>query len=123
MGNSSRGSEGGGKMARWSKTWRCVPRPLAVVAFLGVLSLAGCSKEPANPDDARKAVETEKPQVAVGKTDPTKAEDLPPPPNDEQHQPFAKATRRADDPPPEMQPPPDVTASGKSVGKLYTEVV
>jgi peptidyl-prolyl cis-trans isomerase B (cyclophilin B) len=37
------------------------------------------------------------------------------------HQPFAAATRQ--DPPYDYPPPPDVTLTGKSVGKLYTEVV
>ncbi len=113
-------------MARWSNGWRRVLRPLAAAAFVGVLGMAGCSKEPAHTDDAPKGGDSATASVAAGPatgtTDPTKPEDLPPP-NDEQHQPFAKATRRAEDPPPEMQPPPDRTISGKSVGKVYTEVV
>jgi cyclophilin family peptidyl-prolyl cis-trans isomerase len=109
-----------------SSGWRGVLRSLAVTVFAAALGLAGCnSKEPAKPEDVQ-ARENEPPKVAgvpaAGNPDPTKP-DASPPPNDEQHQPFAKVTRRADDPPQEMQPPPDTTVAGKSVGKLYTEVV
>ncbi len=116
-------------MARWSKCWRSALRPLAAAALVGALGLAGCGKKAANPDNAQKPGEPAPPPVAAvappatGSASP-QPEDLPPPPNDEQHLPFAKATRRAEDgAPPEMQPPPDLTMAGKSVGKLYTEVI
>src|SRR5579862_3397363 len=39
------------------------------------------------------------------------------------HQPFAKAVRQGDDPPAECHRPPDATITGKSVYKLYQEVM
>jgi cyclophilin family peptidyl-prolyl cis-trans isomerase len=111
-----------------AKCWRCPLRPLAAAILAGALGLAGCGKEAANPENARQTGGTEATGVAAvtppaHDPDPTRPEDLGPPPNDEQHLPFAKATRSADNPPDETQPPPDTTAAGKSVGKLYTEVV
>ena len=49
------------------------------------------------------------------------AADSPVPLDPRLHQPFAEATRQ--DPPADWQRPPDLTLAGKSVGKLYTDVV
>jgi peptidyl-prolyl cis-trans isomerase B (cyclophilin B) len=43
--------------------------------------------------------------------------------NDRLHQPFNQATRQGDDPPVGSQRPADETMTGKSTGKLYSEVV
>jgi cyclophilin family peptidyl-prolyl cis-trans isomerase len=111
-------------MARRSKDWRRALRSLAAAALVGGLSLIGCSKQPAAPEAAGGGGgDTSARATPAAKPGEPAAEDLPPPPNDERHQPFAKATRRADDPPPEVQRPPDQTASGKSVARLYSEVV
>jgi cyclophilin family peptidyl-prolyl cis-trans isomerase len=52
---------------------------------------------------------------------PSPTNDIPAPLDPRLHQTFADATRA--DPPADWQRPPDLTLTGKSVGKLYTEVV
>lgn len=86
------------------------------MALVAVLGLIGCGEHstPSEPAEQQPAVvaPTEKAETAVA-----------PPINDARHIPFDKATRGGDDPPPGSNPPPDVTVSGKSVYKIYKEVV
>jgi cyclophilin family peptidyl-prolyl cis-trans isomerase len=76
--------------------------------FSLVFSLTGCNRGPHQDDAAA-------PTVAA-----TTAES-PVPPDPRLHQSFTEATRQ--DSPADWQRPPDLTLTGKSVGKLYTEVV
>jgi cyclophilin family peptidyl-prolyl cis-trans isomerase len=93
-----------------------------IVALVVGLNLTGCDKasDPAN------AAKEPDPVPAAGSAATTKPEEKAASANDtpaRMRQTFAEATRRADDPPEECQRPPDSTVSGKSVYKLYTEVM
>lgn len=113
-------------MARWAKCANRGLRPLAVAVLVAGLGLAGCGKkaEPETPTTPQGA-----PTVAPGSgaapatPAPPGTTALPPPPNDGRHLPFAQATRPADNPPEGAERPPDQTVSGKSVYKLYQEVM
>jgi cyclophilin family peptidyl-prolyl cis-trans isomerase len=114
-------------MTRWAKRWHSAGRRLAVVALLATLGLTGCGKESVPSEQAEKPPEG---TPAVASHDAPSAGTsangdtaLPPPPKDGQHEPFTKATRGGDDPPPNSNPPPDRIVSGKSVYKVYKEVV
>jgi cyclophilin family peptidyl-prolyl cis-trans isomerase len=111
-------------MARWAKRWKMAGRPLAVIALVGALSLSGCGKQSAPSEQADKPLESA-PAVASSEANAgsPSGSDSDAPPRDAQHEPFDKATRGGDDPPPNSNPPPDVTASGKSVYKVYKEVI
>jgi cyclophilin family peptidyl-prolyl cis-trans isomerase len=87
------------------------------IALFAALGMIGCGEHstPSESADPRPAVVA--PAKPTEDTAPTAA------PNDGRHDPFDKATRGGDDPPPGSNPPPDVTASGKSVYKIYKEVV
>ncbi len=79
---------------------------------LAVMSLAiGC--EQSNTPDSERTQESAGTKSAKQETYP--------PPDPRLHQPFAEATRQ--EPPADWERPPDLTLTGKSVGKLYTEVV
>lgn len=90
------------------------------------LALAGCGKKetPATAAAEKSAIESPVP-VASGNTSATSTDSANPPaagaaPTNLQ-QSFAEATFA--EPPPDWNRPPDKTLAGKSVGKLYTEVV
>jgi peptidyl-prolyl cis-trans isomerase B (cyclophilin B) len=90
----------------------------ARLAFGGLLLVAavlGCNRgrAPAPPPE-------EKPAPEAAKTD-TPPEKAPPPVDPRLNQNFTEATRA--DVPPSANRPPDTTVTGKSVGKLYTDVV
>jgi peptidyl-prolyl cis-trans isomerase B (cyclophilin B) len=101
-------------MALWSIGG--IPRPVAAALLAAAIGLAGCNKQPDQPRNVEQAPEkqAEVKSVAAAPT-PADADPL--------HLPFAKATRQGDDPPAECHRPPDATATGKSVYKLYQEVV
>jgi cyclophilin family peptidyl-prolyl cis-trans isomerase len=80
---------------------------IAVPAMLLGATLAGCGRQ--QPDEAPEASSSAASARSVSAGDPRL------------QQPFAEATRQ--EPPPDWQRPPDLTLTGKSVGKLYTEVV
>jgi cyclophilin family peptidyl-prolyl cis-trans isomerase len=81
------------------------------LALAGVLAGAvGCGRQPAEP-------QAQQPAPAAQPS--PKKEPVPIDPR--WQRPFAEATRA--DPPADWPPPPDVTITGKSVGKLYTDVV
>jgi cyclophilin family peptidyl-prolyl cis-trans isomerase len=114
-------------MAVWAKCWKKAVGRLAVVALVGSLSVIGCGQQSAPSEQADKPPENASAvansgsnagaaavQPAGSETEPTR---------DAQHEAFDKATRGGDDPPANSNPPPDRTASGKSVYKVYKEVV
>jgi peptidyl-prolyl cis-trans isomerase B (cyclophilin B) len=87
-------------------------RRVALVGVMGLmlgLSLAGCGKKEAPSEAAAPAVKAEAPAES--------ARDL----NDPLfQQPFAEATLA--EPPSDTERPPETTVTGKSVGKLYTQI-
>jgi len=112
-------------MARLTMRWKSAARMLTTAALVGALGLAGCGKSSVpseqageTPDKAAAVAKNGDSASATAATTP-----LPPPPQDGQHDPFDKVTRGGDDPPANSNPPPDRTASGKSVYKVYKEVV
>jgi cyclophilin family peptidyl-prolyl cis-trans isomerase len=105
--------------------WKSAARMLTTAALVGALGLAGCGKSSVPSEQAG---DTTDKAVAVAKSgDSTSAAaattPLPPPPQDGRHDPFDKVTRGGDDPPAMSNPPPDKTVSGRSVYKVYKEVV
>src|SRR5579872_5595786 len=108
-------------MARWAKCASRGLRPMAVAVLVAGLGLAGCGKK-AEPE-APKAPEGAAAVPPAPVTPAPGGGALPPPPKDGRHLPFAQATRPADNPPEGAERPPDQTVSGKSVYKLYQEVV
>lgn len=110
-----------GWQARGMGTWT---HRMATGLFL-VAAVAGCSKPAAPADQAATAPTAPSPAAATQAATPAQ------PAPDQQtaaapveprlQQAFAEATRA--DPPAGWQRPPDVTLTGKSVGKLYTDVV
>src|SRR5437660_1306223 len=106
------GPRGGREMAIRGNPWTRRFRQISVAGLLLAASFSGCDgKPPALEPTATSA--------------PSQAEVVPSqpqtPPNPRLHQSFAEATRA--EPPADGQRPPDLTLTGKSVGKLYTEVV
>jgi cyclophilin family peptidyl-prolyl cis-trans isomerase len=110
-------------MARWAKRWESIGRHWAVAALVGTLILTGCSKESATPEQADKPPENAPAAASNSASGAPASSDTTAPPQDGRHEPFAKATRSGDDPPPNSNPPPAMTKSGKSVYKIYKEVV
>src|SRR5438045_4211543 len=92
--------------------WIWLSAQVGVAGLLLVMSLTGCDANSSSLDTTEKtaAVST----VTTGKDTVTA-------PDPRLQQPFALATRA--EPPADWQRPPDLTLTGKSVGKLYTEVV
>jgi cyclophilin family peptidyl-prolyl cis-trans isomerase len=78
-------------------------------------SLAGCDGHPPDVAATAKTAAATSPQAEAGKSEPQVSSDP------RLQQPFTEATRQ--EPPADWQRPPDLTLTGKSVGKLYTEVV
>ena len=114
-------------MAEWAKHGKQAFGRLAVIALVGGLSLVGCGKQSVPSEQADKPSEGT-PAVAgsgsnTGTTAVQPAGTESQPPRDAQLEAFDKATRGGDDPPANSNPPPDRTASGKSVYKVYKEVV
>jgi peptidyl-prolyl cis-trans isomerase B (cyclophilin B) len=76
--------------------------------LLGLCLGGGCDHAASDPDS-----------ITAGGT--SAAPETYPTPDPRLHQSFAEATRK--DPPADFERPPDLTLTGKSVGKLYTDVV
>jgi cyclophilin family peptidyl-prolyl cis-trans isomerase len=114
-------------MAEWAKRGKVVLGRLAGIALVGGLSLIGCGKQSVPTEQAEKAPESVPAVASSGSNAGTSAVQTTgseaQPPRDAQHEAFDKATRGGDDPPANSNPPPDRTASGKSVYKIYKEVV
>lgn len=91
-------------------------RLLGRVGLLSALLLGGCGKQTPTPDVQEASVTVPADPVPVEATASTVAVDDP-----RWNQPFADATLT--EPPPEWHRPPDMTTTGKSIGKLYTDVV
>src|SRR5690349_19154120 len=114
-------------MAVWAKSWKKAAGRVVVLALLGCLGLAGCGKESVPSEQADKKPENAPAIASTGSNtgtpaaQPTGTETAPP--RDAQHEAFDKATRGGEDPPANSNPPPDKTASGKSVYKIYKEVL
>ncbi len=94
-------------MATGKTRWLGMVAPIGVAALLLGMSLAGCDRF----HPGGKPAEETTPGNSEGNSFPL---------DPRLHQPFAEATRQ--DPPADWQPP-DLTLTGKSIGKLYTEVV
>jgi peptidyl-prolyl cis-trans isomerase B (cyclophilin B) len=111
-------------MALGSLPWNRVVCLLAVSLCIANLSLAGCNQQPAAPRNVEQTTDKEAdPKSANSDKDKSTSADPFFDGKDPLHQPFAKATRQGDDPPAECHRPPDSTVAGKSVFKLYKEVV
>ncbi len=109
-------------MALWAKRWESAARRLAAAALIGALTLTGCGKKDVPGEQASGTPEGGG-TVADNAGAVTKSTGDASPPQDGQHEPFDKATRGGDDPPPNSNPPPAKTVSGKSVYKIYKEVL
>jgi cyclophilin family peptidyl-prolyl cis-trans isomerase len=95
-------------MAGCQRQWKWA---IGVVGVILVGILSGCGKEPSSQNPPE------------GSANPASYESQQGPPVDldpRLHQPFAEATTT--EPPEDWQRPPDTTMTGKSVGKLFTEV-
>jgi peptidylprolyl isomerase len=99
-------------MAIQGAKWARPSVQIGVVALLLGVNLAGCEGNHPELDMTKKAAD-------VSLT--TEAHENPIPADPRMEQSFAEATRA--EPPVDGQRPPDLTLTGKSVGKLYTEVV
>jgi cyclophilin family peptidyl-prolyl cis-trans isomerase len=114
-------------MAEWAKHGKQAFGRLAVIALVGGLSLVGCGKQSVpseqadKPSEGTPAVAGSGSNTGTAAVQPAGTESQPP--RDAQHEAFDKATRGGNDPPANSNPPPDRTASGKSVYKVYKEVV
>jgi cyclophilin family peptidyl-prolyl cis-trans isomerase len=93
--------------------WTGRSAQFGVIALLFIF-LTSCGRNQPSLDPAQKA-SAQAPNDEVDRKEP------PPPADPRLQQPFAEATRS--EPPADWQRPPDLTLTGKSVGKLYTEVV
>ncbi len=119
-------------MALGSLRWNRIVWPLAATVLAAGLGLVGCNQKPDTPRNVEqtKDKDTNGQTVAANGDTPlavhshTEVKHDPAfDGTDPLHLPFAKAAHAVDDPPPNVQPPPDVTMTGKSVYKLYQEVV
>ncbi len=112
-------------MAIWAMRWESVVRRLSVAALIGALGLIGCGKQPAPSEPAAGTSQTKAATngPSAGTSDKNDASANAPLPQDGKHELFDKATRGGDDPPANINLPPDMTVSGKSVYKIYKEVV
>jgi len=111
-------------MSLWAMDWKRAVRHLAVALFVGSVGAFGCGKseppkadKPADADPRAAAASGEGKEEATKKDVPAKPD---PAPDDPLHQPFARAVRLH--PPIDCQVPPSVTASGKSVYKIFSSV-
>jgi cyclophilin family peptidyl-prolyl cis-trans isomerase len=96
-------------MADRAPRWRRRAARLALVVVLLATAVVGCRR--GTPAVKKQAA----PEPAVARADAA--------PGDARlNQSFKDATRPASDPPPSAPRPPDTTVTGKSVGKLFTEV-
>src|SRR5438270_12724439 len=97
-------------------------RQLGTIAQFGLTGLLlglcvfGCDRNQPAPEGSQKGITPSVSQSGIA-TD----NQQPVPLDPRLHQSFVEATRQ--DPPVDWQRPPDLTLAGKSVGKLYTEVV
>lgn len=99
--------------------WGLAGARIGAMALLVGVFLGGCGKN----KPAAETVEAPPAEAPASSQNGTSAKNAAPPgPSDPRwQQSFAEATIA--DPPPDWQRPPDTTLAGKSVGKLYTEVV
>jgi cyclophilin family peptidyl-prolyl cis-trans isomerase len=106
-------------MAQGTNRWRAAVWTVTAVALVGTAGLAGCSK---NEPKVGQADDQPAPKPVARNVAPETKKDAAPDavPNDAEHRPFQDVVRA--DVPDDVNPPPDVTVTGKSVGKLYTEV-
>src|SRR5438876_2636667 len=95
---------------RWTRSFG----QLSIVGMLFAISLAGCAPNHPNGDA------TEKTTAGASAGD-TGTDEKPIPADPRLQKSFAEATRP--EPPADGQRPPDLTLTGKSVGKLYREIV
>src|SRR5437016_6203880 len=102
-------------MARFGTGWAAWLKWASVVLWLGGASLVGCSRPTSVPQNAEEATTPE--AAATNAT----AAGVPATGDPSRPQTFAEATRS--EPPSDGSRPPDITMTGKSVGKLYTEIV
>lgn len=100
-------------MAIRGARWNRLSVQTGVAGLLFTISLAGCDGRHPDMEAAKQALTVASTEDA-GATEPV-------PPDPRLNQSFVEATRQ--EPPPDGQRPPDLTLTGKSVGKLYTEVV
>jgi cyclophilin family peptidyl-prolyl cis-trans isomerase len=110
-------------MTLWAKRWESAARRLAAAALILVLTLTGCGKKSVPAEQAGNTSEGGGVAQTGGAPVPSASTGETPQPQDAQHEPFDKVTRGGDDPPPNSNPPPDRTVSGKSVYKVYKEVL
>jgi peptidyl-prolyl cis-trans isomerase B (cyclophilin B) len=109
-------------MARWLSAWDWGLRPAVVAICIGAVGLAGCGKKPAG--EAAEAAASAPTDASTTGTSGEKAQGAAETvwPDDRLHQHFAQAARQGEDPPEGCERPADETVTGKSVGKLYSEV-
>ena len=101
-------------MAIQGTRWARPSVQIGIVALVFGGSLAGCEGNHLEVDVTKKA-------AAVSPVTDGGTSEIPIPADPKLDQSFAEATRA--EPPDDGQRPPDLTLTGKSVGKLYTEVV
>jgi cyclophilin family peptidyl-prolyl cis-trans isomerase len=108
-------------MARGTKRWQAAVWSCAAGTLVVCGALAGCGgrSQPKEVEDGGSTKPVA--QNSAPATKPAPGPDRPP--QDDQHKPFAEAARAGEDPPADTQVAPDQTVAGKSVGKLYTDVV
>jgi cyclophilin family peptidyl-prolyl cis-trans isomerase len=102
-----------------------IGRKFSTIVLAAALMVMGCGKDSAPSEQAEQKpdvvpADTKKEAKANQSTGDNTNKSVP---RDAQHEAFATATRGGDDPPANINPPPDRTVSGKSVYKIYKEVV
>jgi len=114
-------------MALRSMRWSRFVRPLAVIAFAATLSAGGCNRSPGGLPKIEQAENKENGDKSASPVDGDKSDAGTVPVStgvdDPLQVPFAKAVRTGDNPPSDVEPPPAKTVTGKSVYKLYQEVI
>jgi peptidyl-prolyl cis-trans isomerase B (cyclophilin B) len=110
-------------MTVYGKLWGVVLARLPLVITVAGVGVVGCGRPAQQPAQQKaEASATPAPPGAAGaKETPPAQPQQPARANTPSQRSFAEATRS--EPPADWPPPPDVTRAGKSVGKLYTEVV
>jgi peptidylprolyl isomerase len=106
-------------MAQRTKRWQAVLGSFTALTLAGTVALVGCDR-----GKPKQVADDGPPKTAAPTPPETKKASVPDqPPQDDQHKPFSEATRGGEDPPGETQVAPEQTITGKSVGKLYTDIV
>jgi cyclophilin family peptidyl-prolyl cis-trans isomerase len=108
-------------MTSWAMRRIWAVRQLGFAGVLLTTAMAGCYQQPSGGDDAElgATLSAEPETEPLSKPTEPAVDAIVPPVRLDQS--FAEATRSH--PPADWQRPPDVTMTGKSVGKLYTQVV